>query len=467
MSFFSFRADLTSALDRWATLFKKHTEPISKYLSGQKHRRCASSTIDEDISDLRQFAQHKLLCDNDVTRPHDKYDKECRIAVVSCRLDPTFGRVSRRTVQDTANKMVASYMATLYGVPQHRDYLLVVWPSEPILADAATRQLRNWERTTSLVDILGEALEGDLLDLGETAEVVGRALFTMARDKAASQEYGGDVCTRPVPVVKFFECLLATDVSTAFRKSEVCGHSHAPNDSMEACFAESLVNFTHWFRWKGPVTIDAVRLAFFRSAALIAKRGQANYDLIIPILKNKKRERGLFDLVNFTVVMIQVRRRIDNGSPSSSANTIHHLYVESSSVLQIEEKDPAQMEDSADEQYENWPFIAFDMELACKGTDNSDVLHHRISKPSSHSMVTRQATRRDFGYYGLTVYGCDADAYKVLEGQDRDRNTLVKMLQTEPTSIFQQRDSGLAKANQQAAEQMLPSTHAFKGRRRK
>ena len=158
--------------------------------------------------DLLDLARRKLTGDQD---PNETAlpDTTAALAVVDVRL--CLDHDSRRAqTRDVLDEMTRKHMRILYSMPQHREYYQSGYPSEPILAEvsrwranakysshhrvfkAAAMQLDHWRNQTNrtvLIDTLSSFVQKTHLDVGDRAEVVGRALLTEAYDRAVIAEH--------------------------------------------------------------------------------------------------------------------------------------------------------------------------------------------------------------------------------------------------------------------------------------
>lgn len=102
----------------------------------------------------------------------------------------------RREAHQHLVDMVAGHMRTAYSVPDHRHFRSG-YPSEPILAEAAARQIASFQNKTngsefSMGSILRERFREGLISLGERGEVVMRVLLMEAYMRALQTDHPSD-----------------------------------------------------------------------------------------------------------------------------------------------------------------------------------------------------------------------------------------------------------------------------------
>lgn len=211
------RAFPTEDEERDMTVPNEESEDGKKRLVWLRERR-------EECLNLFAFARKKLLLEADPNKPMRHYSKSAQIAVLASRLHLAFDQ-GRRLVSDKQSEWVASHMAMVYSIPQHREYLFSGWSPEPVIGEAAARQLAVWKSHYThghpAIDILYQALEDDLLDRREIGGAVARLFTMIAHDDAVGKEQGDADCqySQPISVASFIECLLTAGASEDFLES--------------------------------------------------------------------------------------------------------------------------------------------------------------------------------------------------------------------------------------------------------
>ena len=93
------------------------------------------------------------------------------------------------------------------SVPQHREYIRSGYSSEPIIAEAATRQMLAFRRGTRngnnpTLNTLAQQMDEGLFDRGELGELTGRLLLMAAYDRAVEREHRERGHDTPLRIVK-------------------------------------------------------------------------------------------------------------------------------------------------------------------------------------------------------------------------------------------------------------------------
>ncbi len=155
--------------------------------------------------------------------------------------------------------LVASHMRTIYSIPYSREYIHSGYSSEPILAEAAARQLHSWrelemqEPAPALepaVAILRDNLKHDLLARGEIGEAVGRLLLTLAHDHAVEEDTLKKAVlhfSSPIPVADFFKALFPEEI--AERVLDSVPDNQVNGKTLRDAFKNAVLNFTHFAKW--------------------------------------------------------------------------------------------------------------------------------------------------------------------------------------------------------------------------
>jgi hypothetical protein len=87
-------------------------------------------------------------------------------------------------------------MRIAFSVPKERGYIRSGYPSEPLLAEAAARQMDKFQTLTPNTNVMLEALEDEfssgLLDQGQRGGVVFRLLLSEAYRRGVRKDYAND-----------------------------------------------------------------------------------------------------------------------------------------------------------------------------------------------------------------------------------------------------------------------------------
>ncbi|KAG9301730.1 hypothetical protein G9A89_003275 [Geosiphon pyriformis] len=156
--------------------------------------------------------------------------------------------------------LVSSHMATCISIKEDRSQMLVMYPSEPILAEAAFRLIDSDATLVKVLQLFATSFQCEFVDAGYRGELVARLILIIAWRKCVQKSWGKDrLYTRELSLKEFLSALF----------------EYTPDSGLLA------------------------RL-FRRGAAAILKFNQLGVDLLIPL---KRRN------AQFTYVTISVKNR--------------------------------------------------------------------------------------------------------------------------------------------------------------
>jgi hypothetical protein len=238
---------------------------------------------------VMELAQARLLGVHDIETQFPAVLSMAKLAAVDCILMLDF-EVRRDSVQLMEASLVASHMRTAFSVPKDFLYLRSGYPSEPIIAEAACRQLASWsqQNPSALLEILNENVTSGLLDYGEMGKLTGRALIWDAYRRAVESEP-----RRAQEGVNYSAgCLLTTFLRMLFVDgyAEMVLNSRPDNRNTGAtlrdAFKNAKIRFTHFGKMADDngTTTYAAWAAFMRSMAMSCGNGQPLLDCLLPIL---------------------------------------------------------------------------------------------------------------------------------------------------------------------------------------
>ena len=270
----------------------------------------------ELLTEILELARAKLVASREIDSSYDTFSRAARLAVLDVQLSLDF-EPRREKVQIEEASLVESHMRVAYSIPDHREYLRSGYPSEPLLAEAAARQLWTWRRQNPflVVETLTNILETGLLDRGELGELTGRQLLLDAYHRAVELEQGD----RPEKMSPNFSagCRLITFIKMLY--TDKCANMvlDSTPDNMEGitfreAFKDALICFTHFGKMADDTgtTSTAAWAAFVRHMAIMCRNGQHTVDCILPVLLWDTR---LCEHV-MTGVLVQFKRKIQGGT---------------------------------------------------------------------------------------------------------------------------------------------------------
>src|SRR3984957_3716575 len=266
------------------------------------------------IAEIIPTARAKLLLENDVTMDYQNLRPHAKLAILDIGLMLEF-EPRRQATRNIGVDLVSGHMAIVYSVPQKREYLRCGYPSEPILAEAAARQMAEFRKQdpNAVLSILQLNVVFGLLDVGELGELVARELIVSAYDRAIEREQAhlpSHNYSAGVSVVTFIQELFAPELAEEILNCKPDNVKSAV--PLGDAFKDATVRFTHWGKMMDNTgtTTNAMWVAFVRAMAIICRSGNGAVDVIFLILlwDTKLREEVMSGL------LIQIKRRAQAGT---------------------------------------------------------------------------------------------------------------------------------------------------------
>lgn len=267
------------------------------------------------------LARAKLICNHNISvKPWD-LDRNAVLAVVDVLLTLDF-EPRRQITRDREAQLVASHMRTAFSVPQERGYIRSGYPSEPLLAEAASRQMDKFQTLTDtnvMLNTLKHELDSGLLDQGQRGEVVFRLLLSEAHRRGVRKDHASD---SPYHFSK--GCKLTTFIEELFSEEYAKEILDSVPDNVKSsttfrtAFKDAIVRFTHFGKMGDDTgtTTHTMFAAFVRCMAITGWSSQETVDVLIPVLlycKEKLSESAM------TGLLIQVKRRKKKGTKEKYA----------------------------------------------------------------------------------------------------------------------------------------------------
>ncbi|THH06984.1 hypothetical protein EW145_g3699 [Phellinidium pouzarii] len=363
-----------------------------------------------------------------VTRPDSVFSSgSVQLAVLSIRLLPDFD-LTRADSRRTLMNLVQNHMAIAYSIPQHRETLRTGYPSEPILAEAAARQMRVLRFQLgrgNAASHLQSYTESGLIEKGQRGELVARLIMTMAYDEAvdAFNEENGTL----FPANSGVHPLYSQGVPLMYYIKALLGNEHAenifnsrPNNVKDGkpfreAYKDAWVRFTHFQRAgdSSVISSEACWAAAARAMAFQCNSGQALIDILVPVILYKN---GTLCEANMSAILVQVKGQRG---------------VVTKASVKIDERDLKFFPPPSDERSDERPYITLVMELG---------VQFRTAKPSKYTaghapdvnrspskvMVSKASDRfserlvssKKHPRYAITVRGCSPSVYAVVDNKD-------------------------------------------------
>ncbi|KAI0714588.1 hypothetical protein C8Q76DRAFT_429914 [Earliella scabrosa] len=406
-----------------------------------RRRTPSSVVIDPSVlfNDLIDLARAKLVLSALLAKPLAEYSTAAQAAVLDVRVMLSY-EPHRATMHGLVMELVVGHMRTAYSLSEYGERLSTGYSSEPILAEAAARQLHEWRRlglkldadqpAKVLLESLREAPEpepalkileilrdDDQLECEEIGKAVGRLLLTLARDHATYATFPSDPCpnfSSPVPVNTFISRLFSEEVAVQVLNSKpdnMLGNASGTQKTFKEAFANAVVNFTHFTKWTGLSGLtDHVALAcFVRSMAFVCETSRGIVDAFIPVLLDKD---APLDASVMTGLLVRI-----NLSKRASAMAAYEINETTIGLFSAEE-DAATV---------RRPYVALVMELGLAGSELAGDLTPQESPDAPPQRVSFKSSGEYWDMdeehvhhrYSVLAYGCSPAVYGVVGEGDR------------------------------------------------
>jgi hypothetical protein len=234
----------------------------------------------------------------------------------------------RQVAHEREAEMVASHMRFAFSIPKSREYVRSGYPSEPFLAEAASRQMDEFQRarghdSSAMAKILRDEFSSGLLEQGQRGEVVFRQLLSEAYRRAVRQDHPEKSplnFSQGAKLTTFIKELFSVEYAETILGS--IPDNVKSSMSFASVFKEAIVRFTHFGKMAddAATTSYAMLAAFVRCMAVIGWDRQKTVDILIPILLRPK--EPLAESV-MSGVLIQVKHREKAGRYDIDQTTLN------------------------------------------------------------------------------------------------------------------------------------------------
>jgi hypothetical protein len=216
-----------------------------------------------------------------------------------------------------ASNLVARHLQVAYVVPTHRRFLVSGSPSEPFLVEAAARMMATPGFST--IDCLLRFTNEELLDPGESGEIVGRTLMIDAYDTALRAR--ANMYHSWVPVLDFLRALFPDNVYE--RVIGIRPFKQPDGPTLGAAFANAVVRLTHFVRLSelNLITAANVRKAFLRGTGIVGAQSQKLIDILIPMLfvdRSKATSEWVVEEGEMSQIMANWKNKAADATPPHS-----------------------------------------------------------------------------------------------------------------------------------------------------
>ena len=385
------------------------------------------------FTEILEMARAKLVASRDIYSSYHTFSRTARLAVLDVQLSLDYEPRCEKTQVEEAN-LVESHMRIAFSIPVHREYLRSGYPSEPLLAEAAARQLWTWRKQNPfmVVETLTDILETGLLDRGELGELVGRQLLLDAYHRAVESEHNTKTVlnfSAGCYLITFIKMLYTEECAKQVLNSEPDNMKGKP---FKLVFKDARICFTHFGKMADDTgtTSAAAWAAFMRHMAIMCRNGQHSVDCILPVLLW---DTELCEHV-ITGILIQYKRKKQRG-------TVAGYTIDQDSIKffpeTIEKCTHGSKKGSKSKSNSYRPYVSLIMELGVqpqvpdeantptqfKPASSSKKTSHRpqASDPATPSKVyiagqgTSHYLLEGHARYNIFAYGCSPTVYRGID----------------------------------------------------
>ncbi|CAG8586134.1 8124_t:CDS:1, partial [Paraglomus brasilianum] len=203
--------------------------------------------------------------------------------------------------------LVGSYMATSIAVSQDRENILVIYPSEPILSEAALKIIEVTDNQTFVLDRLEYSLKNGLVEAGFRGELVARIILILGWQHMLS---GDSLYTQEKSVRDFLNTLFGNYQTLKQRDNRL------KSLKLKTMFLQSKLCLTHFVQLNDPPSCQVLKCLFERGAGAILGRNARGGDLLLPVkMSNNTSEE------KYSFILIQVKNYSTSGQAYTEAAT--------------------------------------------------------------------------------------------------------------------------------------------------
>ncbi|KAH7911650.1 hypothetical protein BJ138DRAFT_1100885 [Hygrophoropsis aurantiaca] len=281
----------------------------------------------EAISGIIDVARAKLLNSRDFAVKYDAAEPIALNAVVDTLLMLDYARSPSGAARQAA--LVEKHLRMLFSVPAHRNYMETGYPSEPLLAEAAARQMAEYIRLSPGEDVMARSLRELYISRIVRREVrpQGELVMRLLLMKAYLRAVETDHAKTPIHELNFSGgCSLVTFIRKLFpeRYADTILNSLPDNVPGGVTFAKafenSVVRFTHFAMAEDESVISTSMMvvAFLRGMAMVICEKHAIANIVIPVLLDRQDHlkpstmTGLLVRVNLSTRKAAIGPKIDH-----------------------------------------------------------------------------------------------------------------------------------------------------------
>ncbi|KAH7890620.1 hypothetical protein F5I97DRAFT_1923094 [Phlebopus sp. FC_14] len=352
------------------------------------------------VDEAMNLARTKLIYDDKLDMSHHSTIAMLAVLDVLITIDYEPKRVSAIELE-----MVASHLRVAFSVPRHRLFIRSGYPSEPFIAEAASRQMHHYLQSdnSSMIGLLAQELTNGLIDCSQKGEVVMRLLLRMAYMNAIGTEQSGQLnFSVGCSFLTFLQALFPANFHDIILQSNP-ENKNDESHVLENAFKHA-VRFTHFVKAADDCVVksSAMVAGFVRGSAFIGHNTQEDVDIIIPILLEK--DAAAIEESVMSAMFIQVKRR-------KKAGTINAYNIEEKRFGFFPKEETTELR----------PYVTLVVELGVNelpANVRSHVVIGGRGKRASSRLLGRRAPHPK---YSIRAYGCTDKTWGVIPPEHCDR----------------------------------------------
>jgi len=214
-----------------------------------------------------------------------------------------------------ASNLVASHLGTCLAISQDRTKILVCYPSEPLVTEAAYELLDD-----NMLLLIAQSFGQGIVEPGKRGEILGELILILTRHKLCKRlirQKTATFFTGEIKLADFLKELLANNVKVL------------ESDCYEHRFFENAnISFTRFVTIRTIPTLDDVKKGYESCVAFNLKRNHKGADFLIPVKCNGQ---------TYTVWIIQIKNhnllKCDSNVTVDSTSKLWPKYVFSKTDL--------------------------------------------------------------------------------------------------------------------------------------
>jgi hypothetical protein len=265
-----------------------------RFILGRPLWKVTLDLVNGSISQLHEFALSKLF--GGIPFPNDTGKIACIAVLTGINILP---------ISTIARNLVASHMATCLAIDSGRESLLITYPVEPILAEAAKSYVKERHCCKELFKVfepLQSCFQLGVIDRGHNGELVAKLLILLGMFQTS------DTGTVMISRQKVLRTLFG---NTFINKK---------NKSMFTFEDEFFFNcFTQIFRkkeyWKESDAQVELASFFNRGAAIQLPAGHIGADLLLPIRRKSVTGKSGTEKYSYFYLLVQIKNYKRNVCP--------------------------------------------------------------------------------------------------------------------------------------------------------